>query len=593
MRKIKFQYNSKIATFLFFVLFLEINSLLPRQFDQDGNSNFISLTANVDNKNLKNKTKLSLKYNSTIFNLSQYNWTDMNITRYKRLKNRKKNMTTPELLKAITDEIIDITQRMNISLKIKKKVFKEIEVIEKLSSNLTKRMDLYDIRTRYQLDALSHSMIMQVEVALVDELMQIQEKIKKQKRDLIEDDIKIENLKNKLPNPNSVCNKLLNCSTCAANPRCGWCESSNQCVDGDKTGPKNGFCPFYNFDKCPHKSDCSSYNTCNQCMQDVGCGWCSDLNLNTHICLNKNEAEKGLCNFNFFHHVWKKNYKLSTCPKKSSKNFIDFIKKNLHHSNDFKLINKDPLYSPDTGDKFVIKVPDFNDITESLKSLEEILYKKIKEQISLDRLLKTLKRANKDMEKLRKEMKELEDNMKLNSTIKYEIAVQTFRDLKSIIQIHADKNQTNVTNFVDDMFKEDIDRFYKEMNESMMNKTKLKKQKEKEKREMELKKNFLKNLKKEKNHTCQSKNKKKTEGKLEKSEKLDKAHKNKNKENKSTSKHQKSSFLEIENNNEGSVSLDHTLFKHKNKNLESINNTYSNNQDPPSFLQYLLNFFWF
>lgn len=595
MRKNNFQnINSKIATFLFLVLFLKINSLLPRNSDQRTYSTLMSLSASEDPKNIKNETKIIHKYESTLFNFSEYNWTHMNLTRFKRIKSRKKNMTTGEVVKEITAEVIDITHRMNISNKIKKKVFKEIDLIEKLSNNLTKRMDLYDIRTQYQLDSLSHSMIMQVEVALVEELMQIKEKIKQQKLSLIEDDIIIENLKNVLPNQNSVCNKLFNCSSCAANPSCGWCENSNQCVEGDKTGPKNGFCPFYNFDKCPHKSDCSSYNNCKQCMQDVGCGWCSDLNLNTHICLNKNEAENGLCNYNFFHHVWKKNYKLSKCPKKSNKNFIDYVKNNLHHSNDFKFINKDPFYSPELKDILIVKVPDFNDISDKLTSLDDILYKKIKEQIALDRLLKALKKANNYMEKLKKEKYLLEDSMKLNSTIRYEIAVQTFRDLKSIILIHADKNQTNITNYVDNMFKEDIERFYREMNETMVKKAKLKKQKENERRERQLKKNFLKNLKNGKNTnttTCELNQKNKTQN--DKHSELEKIENYKNNEKLNRKKQHKSSFLEVENINEQTLNSDNNKITNKKENLDRIANPVKNNEQQTSFLQKILHLIGF
>jgi hypothetical protein len=43
-----------------------------------------------------------------------------------------------------------------------------------------------------------------------------------------------------------------NCSDCLANPRCGWCESSQKCVDGDIIGPFDGTgCRQYHYTECP------------------------------------------------------------------------------------------------------------------------------------------------------------------------------------------------------------------------------------------------------------------------------------------------------------------------------------------------------
>jgi len=72
-----------------------------------------------------------------------------------------------------------------------------------------------------------------------------------------------------------VCSKHLNCSSCASDPsdRCGWCESSGQCLvyDGENQ-PAN--CFFWKEKVCtPTCKDFS--HDCGKCIENDNCGWCN------------------------------------------------------------------------------------------------------------------------------------------------------------------------------------------------------------------------------------------------------------------------------------------------------------------------------
>jgi len=49
------------------------------------------------------------------------------------------------------------------------------------------------------------------------------------------------------------CHLRTNCSDCISNPSCGWCESTQKCVDGDIIGPLDGTgCREYHSTECPN-----------------------------------------------------------------------------------------------------------------------------------------------------------------------------------------------------------------------------------------------------------------------------------------------------------------------------------------------------
>mmetsp|Transcript_51158 Transcript_51158/g.147641 ORF Transcript_51158/g.147641 Transcript_51158/m.147641 type:complete len:226 (+) Transcript_51158:146-823(+) len=81
----------------------------------------------------------------------------------------------------------------------------------------------------------------------------------------------------RIPNVIAFCRGLGSCSSCAAEPVCGWCSTSMKCVPGTKQGPADlSFCSFpsdvYTYGACPGQ-DCGGYTSCETCTADATCGW--------------------------------------------------------------------------------------------------------------------------------------------------------------------------------------------------------------------------------------------------------------------------------------------------------------------------------
>jgi hypothetical protein len=290
---------------------------------------------------------------------------------------------------------------------MKKEIYKEIKNLTLTYKNIENKYSLFNIIQQYKLDQITRNLVRKILIKLFDQLIDNHFIIKKLQKKLRDDDLNIEELNDKLPNPNLLCNELKNCSACTPNPSCGWCASTNICLEGSKIGPNRGICKIYNFEKCPEKINCSKYKKCDECMSDTACGWCSEINLSLNICMTKNEGENGLCNSNFFHHAWKNN-KLGKCPKIRTKKFIEYIQRNLHESNEFDLLKKDS--------KTEIEPPHF--IDKYLKELNFTQNEKISGLIEIDRVYRENNKTKIEIKDLEKKLNDIENHLKLNDTIK-------------------------------------------------------------------------------------------------------------------------------------------------------------------------------
>jgi hypothetical protein len=71
-----------------------------------------------------------------------------------------------------------------------------------------------------------------------------------------------------------TCADARSCSACSLLPECGWCAESQVCVGGNKLGPFNTQCAFYDFSHCRHVP-CEARGNCGDCLKDLECGWCA------------------------------------------------------------------------------------------------------------------------------------------------------------------------------------------------------------------------------------------------------------------------------------------------------------------------------
>eukprot|EP00301_Raphidiophrys_heterophryoidea_P018835 c382_g1_i1.p1 GENE.c382_g1_i1~~c382_g1_i1.p1 ORF type:complete len:165 (-),score=20.91 c382_g1_i1:126-584(-) len=76
------------------------------------------------------------------------------------------------------------------------------------------------------------------------------------------------------------CKPIRACGPCAYDPDCGWCDSTEECLQGGELGPRVGNCTSWFFSFCKDEP-CSAYNGvgCAACTLDPFCGWCESSGL--------------------------------------------------------------------------------------------------------------------------------------------------------------------------------------------------------------------------------------------------------------------------------------------------------------------------
>ncbi|KAM4706561.1 attractin-like [Discoglossus pictus] len=75
------------------------------------------------------------------------------------------------------------------------------------------------------------------------------------------------------------CASRTQCGECtSASSECMWCSNMEQCVDSNAyvaSFPYGQCMEWYTMSNCPPEN-CSGYRTCGQCLEQPGCGWCTD-----------------------------------------------------------------------------------------------------------------------------------------------------------------------------------------------------------------------------------------------------------------------------------------------------------------------------
>lgn len=73
---------------------------------------------------------------------------------------------------------------------------------------------------------------------------------------------------------NTKCSSYQSCSQCATDSSCGWCISTDKCVEGDSERPLFTQCQSYSFSICDKEALCSQ-TTCGVCIANSICSWCA------------------------------------------------------------------------------------------------------------------------------------------------------------------------------------------------------------------------------------------------------------------------------------------------------------------------------
>ena len=71
---------------------------------------------------------------------------------------------------------------------------------------------------------------------------------------------------------------ISDCGACAANPSCGFCLSTLQCMERGSDGPLSGLpCNYWltAAAECPEIPQCEQLSSCGVCVDMEGCAWCA------------------------------------------------------------------------------------------------------------------------------------------------------------------------------------------------------------------------------------------------------------------------------------------------------------------------------
>ena len=72
------------------------------------------------------------------------------------------------------------------------------------------------------------------------------------------------------------CAANTDCGSCLDTFPCGWCETSNTCIEGSSSGPQGSVCADWDWflSECTMPDPCNTHTACGECTGDLDCGWC-------------------------------------------------------------------------------------------------------------------------------------------------------------------------------------------------------------------------------------------------------------------------------------------------------------------------------
>lgn len=207
--------------------------------------------------------------------------------------------------------------------------------------------------------------------------IQIKSDLSEQKTLLHQLQDEISSIKTKLNKDLSICSSLSSCSECTANPSCGWCSLSNKCVEGNENGPLyQSTCSAYEYNKCSKQTDCSRFKSCDKCIEDVGCAWCSN-NINGLGCIDQISTD---CPESNRIHLWGEK---NVCPRKNKLRGAPIQKE---EDDDFEIESGQEEFLKKEIKKKMKRIDEIETRISELERIEKILQeesKEVKEQKEL------------------------------------------------------------------------------------------------------------------------------------------------------------------------------------------------------------------
>jgi hypothetical protein len=311
-----------------------------------------------------------------------------------------------------------------------------IQELRELVTNITNKYNLYNLQKNHKIEIMNRKALDHLHLQLESAILSIQQNIEHEKEEISDYDIKIEEIIERLPSEDSTCQFLLQCGECVADPKCGWCASSNQCVEGNEFAPHKGQCSYYNFNKCSEEANCEDYKSCGDCLADVGCGWCN--NLNNKICVRRTDGEQGLCRSSQFYHIWR--HENNECPKVTLTNYFDYLNTEIEK------------VSKEVPEQVVrIDIPNINEIIELNEDLIDYYGKRRESEQTIELYEEEYNNTLENLECIEKEQNKTIFEEGWNSTVEQQAIEQNIVDISNLLENYI-MNEMKYGNGTETMF---------------------------------------------------------------------------------------------------------------------------------------------
>lgn len=176
------------------------------------------------------------------------------------IKNLDSNLV--KQINDVSEKIKSLSQKVDTSFDHYDETLESIEEIKEKIRKVRKEHELQGLRFEWKINIINNKLMKQIEIMLIMHEIQLQREIVECEDRIRSLKIQIKKLKTSLPSSSSICYNLKNCRGCTANPGCGWCSSTQSCIEGDEKGPFNGSCSFYDFKQCIGPKPCNTYLKC-------------------------------------------------------------------------------------------------------------------------------------------------------------------------------------------------------------------------------------------------------------------------------------------------------------------------------------------
>ena len=201
-------------------------------------------TANITNEPASNSAaNITNKTSSNLTNITQNstNQTDP-INKTEIFQN-----STNQSISNVSSIVEDFKSKVDQQILNTQEINNTVNIVLNSTKKITKKIKINQARTEIKLNIINKHIVSQIRDQLNSETKSIQHSILTVQKKIKLLNLRISQLKLKIPKLGSKCLKLTNCGSCVANDHCGWCSMTQVCMEGNERGASDGSCTFFDY----------------------------------------------------------------------------------------------------------------------------------------------------------------------------------------------------------------------------------------------------------------------------------------------------------------------------------------------------------